>query len=897
MYKILILSIFLLCTARFLHARDVRFIVLDADLDIPLEGAVLHAWDGQTYECDVDGIVTIPAPDDRAVQVQFSYPGYESIRLSVVRGQDSFTVNMRLGGGIMEREELVFEAARAGGGEETKTGRSVSIGGAELARTAQIGIIEDVMTSIKLLPGVGYAGMFNAMPSIRGGEPGDLMAVFDGFYVDNPYHLGGSVSIFDPRMVQSAKLSHGVFSARYGHTTSGLLEITSRKPDPTETELEVGFSSSAANVNISLPLGGKGGLMIMGKVTYWDPFVWLVKALVPVLKPLVEEIDAINAVNVAPYIRAGAFSGHYRFNPDLELTANGYIGGDGVGGDYQNPNSRIIGNWNNLIGFATAGIAYSPRSDMSFRATVGAGFHNAKVLVNFNNWVEQAYTNEFLHSDPPTTHIKPGSTVQPPENWNDVLAGIVGDTSKPYSYANKINFGFETESGNFQTRADFDWAIAKNFLFSAGIHEMFTSWTQSIDQTFYTNVYGYYTNTGEFFPPPSDITQAEQLPFLMDILNKPEVEYVHLIRKQMAMPWNQPDIRNTGLFSSGYTALEWTHPELGLGAEIGLRLDHFYFKGKDFSIQTYPVFNPRFNVDYNVFSGKGMFDSLDLTVGTGLFSSMNDSSITYLEAQSGISDYALKQAKTWTSIAGAKLDFFEKYSFNFEMYYKYGFDRSYNYQHYEYDPPSETIVFKFNGESHIFGFDFMLQKKTSRFFDGWISYSFNFAQYRDPDNTASGKNDGWYYPSFHRFSNLNVVLNIKPVNNFNIAARISYSSGALRNFSSGGQIISVPVLVEKDDGTTTVIQRYAKSDVDTALERDGFALPIDLKFSWFFHNPAGKTQTEIYLAIENLLAFIQTRKTNNTTFNSYTGVDEPGSTTASYSLPVPMLSFGFKWSY
>ena len=111
----------------------------------------------------------------------------------------------------MENRELVIEAVAPETGE-TRTGRSVAVSEREIAQTGEIGSIEDVMTTIKLLPGVGYSGMYNAMPSIRGGSPGDLMAVLDGFYIANPYHWGGGFSIFDPRMVQSAKLSHGFFS-------------------------------------------------------------------------------------------------------------------------------------------------------------------------------------------------------------------------------------------------------------------------------------------------------------------------------------------------------------------------------------------------------------------------------------------------------------------------------------------------------------------------------------------------------------------------------------------------------------------------------------------------------------------------------------------------------------
>ncbi|MDR0624491.1 MAG: Plug domain-containing protein, partial [Treponema sp.] len=191
-----------------LFSGDVEITVEDTDLTLPLEGAVIRSWDGKEYVCGEDGKALITVPDDRPVVIQAAYPGYENGRLIVRPGQEQAALGLRHSG-IMESRELVIEASKPGT-TETKTGRSVAVSERDIAQTGEIGVIEDVMTTIKLLPGVGYSGMYNAMPSIRGGSPGDLMAVLDGFYIEYPYHWGGGFSIFDPRMIQSAQLSHGV---------------------------------------------------------------------------------------------------------------------------------------------------------------------------------------------------------------------------------------------------------------------------------------------------------------------------------------------------------------------------------------------------------------------------------------------------------------------------------------------------------------------------------------------------------------------------------------------------------------------------------------------------------------------------------------------------------------
>jgi len=93
-----------------------------------------------------------------------------------------------------------------------------------------------------------------------------------------------------------------------------------------------------------------------------------------------------------------------------------------------------------------------------------------------------------------------------------------------------------------------------------------------------------------------------------------------------------------------------------------------------------------------------------------------------------------------------------------------------------------------------------------------------------------------------------------------------------------------------------VIQRYRRDSVYDENERTTWSLPLDLKFSFFSFDRKGRVQTEIYLGAENLLSLVY-RAEANTSFNSYTGRMDTGGDSAVYELPIPMVSFGFKWSY
>jgi hypothetical protein len=393
------LTLLLLLVSSALFAREVQVYVEDEDLHLPLEGAAVTLRTGEQFFCGPDGRARVTVPDGQSI-VTVSYPGYEPLRLLIPPAGDFFSAALRLGG-IMTNRELVIEAPRPDT-SETRSGRSVAISESELTRTAEIGIIEDVMNSVKLLPGVGYSGMFNAMPSIRGGDPDDLVAALDGFYLERPYHWMGGISIFDPKMVSSARLSHGVFSARYGQTTSGLLEVTSRSPSPTETEIEAAIGSSAASLNLSIPINGRGGFLFMGKITYWDTLVLAAQGLSRVIEN--DTLALINSVSTSPYIRSAALAVNYRVGPNAEWRLNGFFGSDGVGADVKTDyddedvsgSIELKADYNNFQGFLITGLTASPSPAVALRFSGGAGFINVATEDTVNNNVTASYNDDFI---------------------------------------------------------------------------------------------------------------------------------------------------------------------------------------------------------------------------------------------------------------------------------------------------------------------------------------------------------------------------------------------------------------------------------------------------------------------------------------------------------------------
>ncbi|MDR0669999.1 MAG: hypothetical protein LBF95_07950 [Treponema sp.] len=373
-----------LCAVLPLGARDVGITILDGELGIPLEGAEIRSYDGTSYQGDGEGRVILSVPDDRPVVIRGTYPGYDSGRLTIDTEGDEFVLELRLTG-TLEAEELVLEENRDEVKEvvEDAVKHDVVPKEEEIQPAGEPGIVEDPAVSMEPPPEeAGDWRPFSAAPGPREGRPGDLMTALDGFYIEPPYHWGGEVSIFDARTLESARLTHGVFSVRYGHAVSGLLDLAVKKPSPRDLEFELDLSTAMAGAGLSFPLAGRGAVMITGRLSYYDPVILAARGLSGQSGP--EFLTSAASISTAPYIRDIALNSAYRVTGSLELSLTGFFGADGVARTstgQADPLSglEIAGDRSSYRGFGLLGLSYNPRDDMTLNAGLGAAYRRSEL--------------------------------------------------------------------------------------------------------------------------------------------------------------------------------------------------------------------------------------------------------------------------------------------------------------------------------------------------------------------------------------------------------------------------------------------------------------------------------------------------------------------------------------
>ena len=717
-----ILSLFLLAISSILiQAAELQVLVMDRDLEIPMEGAVMQILgQNETFISDIDGKSRILYPDElQRVVLLVIYPGYDSQRLTISSNQQ-IEIKMVISG-MIEGEELVVERNIKGKSDE-ESGISVVMDKEDMNVTANLGIVEDVMNTVKTLPGVGYTSGWDAQPSIRGGYPEEMAATMDGFYVTYPFHWGGAYSIFNPNMVETAKLSHGVYSARYGRAMSGLLEVTTINTDEPELRFDGSLSTTSTDFFVQSPLGGKAGLFAGGKVTYLDT----AKILFP------EETESITTM---PYIRDFYSKLTYKPTSAVKLHMSGFYGTDGVGMDSNfesdSYSTDVLFDYDYINAFLSGGMDWSPGEKLHIDVLGGYNWNLMDMKFKAVNRGTMLYSDDFL------------------TEYGSYYGLNEGDS---YQIDGLENYGTShTDMRQGQLKVTVERLLDDSDILAVGTESVLATTSETDDFSLWVPV------------ESADSLGLNQMNFITDV------------------------DRNHSLNTAGFVLWEHGDDSSRLKSELGIRGEFYTIWNKDFRMNALPLVNPRGSVSYSLLKDRDHLDEVNLSFGTGLFSYM-PMVAELLEKEFGTEDWKMSPDRALFNVAGIEIHWNDRWKFKFETYYKYYLNRLILSSDDNSD--DSLVYYNTDGKGHTAGFDFMLQKKIARRWDGYISYSFIWARFYNPSNLGSDTEslflpggeplDRWYYPYYHRFHNLNMVINwrFKPGWTFSVIGQLA--SGAPR---------------------------------------------------------------------------------------------------------------------
>ncbi len=833
MKNVLFLSLFIFCSSIF--SIDLLIEVIDKDLELPLEGVkITEINSGLQYFTDFNGQVVLEFDRDinRAVIIA-ELIGYEPRKQLVTNFNETLTIELLMEG-ILEGEELVIEAEQIGETDE-EIGISTVIEREIIESASKMGIIEDVVNAVKILPGVSYSGNFGAYMSVRGSDPNGLTAVMDGFVTKYPNHWGGAFSIFNPNIVESIKFSPGIFSVKNGQATSALLEV--KTIDPTDGLKYSGvLSTSTLEAFGQFPLDkdNKLGILTGFRFTNYELAMNLVKSVGDGLN--IKELSAtVGNISKAPYIYDFYLKSQYNPSQSFKWYLNGFWGNDGVGiknielGD---KTKEIANGFNffylNSDFFISTGISMLPTEKLHLNFLMGYENWENKMDANFTEEGYRAYSDSFKKQYPSLP-------------------------SEGFSIFTKTSYTQNTAKQGIQGRLDLDYSLTNSIYLQFG-------GGSSLDFTGNTGAGNFWTITQG--GPPLYKTEYKSIEF------KP----------------SSSDSRT--LTSFLYVNLNSSLLENLVKIDSGIRVDHSLFMADNYTLNTYPEISPRINVTYSPNISWGILKNNSFSIGTGLFNKNPFESESFSK-DLGIKDFEMKSEKSFTNVVGWQTYLPLDMKFKIEGYYKYIYDIFYSVNNSSGSEVKRELYF--DGVGHAAGGDLMLDKKSSGLIDGLFSYTFIYARYLKPNAGNS-----WYYPGFHRFNSLNLLLNIKPTQSFTITSKLAFATGTPS--SEPGEITSFQAEVKDKDGNSQIAEMYTRSSYYSDTLRSNISLPLDIKVSYHNYFKNSKYQWEAYLAIQDILSPLLSSilPRSSTQFSKWSGeIQEAPSSGFSF----PIITVGFSMSF
>jgi outer membrane cobalamin receptor len=138
------------------------------------------------------------------------------------------------------------------------------------------GVIEDVVRSVSLLPGVAVTSPGRNDLAVRGGAPYESLFIVDGVEVPNINHFGsqgstgGPLSLINIEFVRETEFASGGMAVRYGDRTASVTDIRLREGSTEGLSGTLNVSATGAGAILEGPIGSSGSFLFSARRSYLD---------------------------------------------------------------------------------------------------------------------------------------------------------------------------------------------------------------------------------------------------------------------------------------------------------------------------------------------------------------------------------------------------------------------------------------------------------------------------------------------------------------------------------------------------------------------------------------------------------------------------------------------------
>lgn len=264
---VLILSLLFISTFASAQTITISGFVKDASSGEVLIGAnIVEVGSYNGVSTDYSGFFSLSA--DSTGSIKISFVGYTSKTLKVSEFNGTKTIQLQEGEQI---DEVVVEALKK------EQFNIVSLSNKQLKGIPSLGGKPDVAKSLQLLPGIGMLTEGSSLMSVRGGDPGQNLYLFDNVPITYVNHIGGFMSVFNPDIINGIDVYKGGFHPRYGGRLSSIVDITQKEGNASEKKgsLSIGVTDASFHWEGPFKKLKNSTFIVAGRKTLIEPLFLL----------------------------------------------------------------------------------------------------------------------------------------------------------------------------------------------------------------------------------------------------------------------------------------------------------------------------------------------------------------------------------------------------------------------------------------------------------------------------------------------------------------------------------------------------------------------------------------------------------------------------------------------
>lgn len=243
----------------------------------PIAGAIVQVLVGgalvASTQTDADGTFSLRGvpPGEHVLVAQGADHQRDDVELAVVDGEvTDVTVWLR---------RLSYRGAGVVGYYEKERPPEVTRRTLTMDEVRRVpGTFGDPVRVIQSLPGAARAPFGTGLLVLRGANPQDSNVYVDGVEVPLVYHLGGFRSILNPDLIEAVDYLPGTYSARYGRSTGGVIDVRTQSDYPEQPRFTWRTDVLDTGVYGESQVGGKVGVAAGVRRSYVDALLAVILA-------------------------------------------------------------------------------------------------------------------------------------------------------------------------------------------------------------------------------------------------------------------------------------------------------------------------------------------------------------------------------------------------------------------------------------------------------------------------------------------------------------------------------------------------------------------------------------------------------------------------------------------